>query len=225
MLLPHSFRSSIKALSLIELLIALSLAILLVGVVFSIYSLLLNMMHAQNDWRNSISPATSALEILDSDFSGALIPVGLTNSPFLLNTTDKQTITLQFCSAHGKTGVSNSFMAYGISQVQYLLYPTGAKEDDYSLIRKVWPFRPAVYGTAQNKEELVTHVKHLEIQVYDGQNWKTEWGAKTSEGLPKAARIRITINTDNGSKTVESETLIPAGIRILPHRQATGNTD
>ena len=72
------------ALTLIELLVAMGIAVLLAGVVFAIYAGVLRTLDSQSRWRSAAYPASAALDALTLDLSSAVIPWGTTNSPFVL---------------------------------------------------------------------------------------------------------------------------------------------
>jgi len=72
------------ALTLIELLVAMGIAVLLAAVVFAIYAGVLRTLDSQSRWRAHAYPASAALDALLLDLSSAMIPWGITNSPFVL---------------------------------------------------------------------------------------------------------------------------------------------
>ncbi|MBU4365990.1 MAG: prepilin-type N-terminal cleavage/methylation domain-containing protein [Kiritimatiellae bacterium] len=72
------------ALTLIELLVAMSIAVLLAAVVFAIYAGVLRTLDSQSRWRAHAYPAAAALDALTLDLASAVIPWGTTNSPFVL---------------------------------------------------------------------------------------------------------------------------------------------
>lgn len=72
------------ALTLIELLVAMGIAVLLAAVVFAIYAGALRTLDSQSRWRSAAYPAAAALDALTLDLSSAVIPWGITNPPFVL---------------------------------------------------------------------------------------------------------------------------------------------
>lgn len=74
-----------QALTLIELLVAMGIAVLLAAVVFAIYTGVLRTLDSQSRWRAAAYPAAAALDALSLDLASAVIPWGITNAPFVLN--------------------------------------------------------------------------------------------------------------------------------------------
>jgi prepilin-type N-terminal cleavage/methylation domain-containing protein len=141
-----------QGLTLIELLVAIAIALLLVAVVYMVYGAALNTIRAQNAWRESLEPAADALDLFQRDVVCALILRGSTNASFVLSpaTEEKTTAsTLHFYTAEPGAG-SNDWQAYGIREVKYSLRPDDIK-GRLALIRQSRQFRiPSVGAPAGN---------------------------------------------------------------------------
>ncbi|MBU4199896.1 MAG: prepilin-type N-terminal cleavage/methylation domain-containing protein [Verrucomicrobia bacterium] len=216
-------------LTLIELLVAIAIAVLLVGVVYLVYGNALNTIRAQTAWRESLEPAEDALDTLQRDIMCSLALRGTTNPPFVLTPASKdesKNSTLCFFTAWPGEG-SNDWRAYGIREVEYALRVESAT-GQYALIRQCRPFRisaaadglpaaPSVGApfTAPPAETLLRSVAGMQILVYDGTEWTNAWGTDATAGrLPQAARISLQLEHSPVPRTVSSEVLIPAGHRI-----------
>ncbi len=208
-----------QGLTLVELLAAVAILALLVGVVFLVYGTVLNTLRNQAVGRESLEPAAEALDALQRDLLGALALRGATNPPFILAPAGEgapETFTLRLFTAWPGEG-SNDWRTYGIREVEYALRKESAAEA-YALVRRRRPFRvppPAAEAAAASAETLLRPVAGVQILVYDGNAWTNAWGAGAAAGaLPKAARISLRIGDPSAPRTLELETLIPAGNKI-----------
>lgn len=203
-----------KGMTLIELLIAMAIAVLLAGLVFSVYRTVLNTIRTQTLWRDSLSPAVAALDALNRDFTCSLIPLGLTNAPFVLDTETNGLTAVRLCFATAETASSGDRKDYDIVHVQYLLR-SASGPSGYSLVRQCWPLRaPSGDAGSPGEEVVVKDLDRFQIELFDGNQWTNRWGTESAESIPEAARVRISFSDEAGTRILESEILIPAGHRI-----------
>ncbi len=206
--------------TLLELLLAMGMAIMLIVIAFSVYSTVMSTIRAQSLRRATRSPAVEALDLMNHNLTCSLIPLGLTNAPFILDTktNGKTAVRLRFFTTENST-YSNDWKHYDIIQIQYMLRSCNVT-NGYSLIRQRWSFRMTLQDklirlpTADShspEEKLVTNINKFQIEVFNGQEWTNQWGIEQSEGIPQAARISIDIGQTMNSHTLKSETIIPAG--------------
>ncbi|MFC1461460.1 PilW family protein, partial [Verrucomicrobiota bacterium] len=163
-------RSRPKGMTLIELLLAVSIAVLLTGIVFLVYRTVLNTIRSQSLWRSSFSPAVAALDVLNRDFTCSLVPLGLTNAPFVLDPGTNGQAATRLCFATAETASSNDWEHYDIVQVQYLLR-SGSGTNGHSLIRQCWPFRTHSNHPDSLEEELLNDVQQFHVELFDGSQW------------------------------------------------------
>lgn len=231
--------ASRHGLTLIELLVAVAILVILIGVVYLVYGTTLNTLRTQAGRREKLEPAADALYALQSDLLGALALRAATNPPFMLAPAGKgapETFTLRLFTTWPGEG-SNDWRAYGIREVEYALQQD-TTEGQYALIRRCRPFRvpaPAFDpgalpasppaggpfssgrdgGSASNTVTLLRSIAGLQVLVYDGSAWTNTWAAGAAGGaLPQAARISLQIGDPAAAQTLSLETLIPAGHKI-----------
>jgi prepilin-type N-terminal cleavage/methylation domain-containing protein len=225
-----------NGLTLIELLIAIAITVLLVGVVGLIYGAALNTLRHQALGRAALQPAADALATLQRDLVGALAPQDGSNAAFALvpgGAAGPGSFSLHFFTTRPGAG-SNDWRAYGIHEVAYAL-EAEAVTGCYALVRLARPFRttaplfnaaaataggspPAVSGA----EVIARSLAGLELLVSDGENWTNTWtGGAADNALPRAARITLQLAPPAGTRRLSSETLIPAGHTI----RAAGGTN
>jgi prepilin-type N-terminal cleavage/methylation domain-containing protein len=223
--------SSRHALTLIELLVAMVIAVLLAAVVFAIYAGALRTLDFQSRWRFAAYPAAAALDALTLDLASAVIPWGITNSPFVLTPSLDGAcgITLHFFTAMSMNSVSQKtgqvysaegrtrdpaprgadIRAYAIREMHYTLSASNAAGTN-GLIRAWQSFRVDAAGGIVSNRDIWESVRAIRLEVFDGKNWTNTWGGGTNMLLPQAARVMLTVGDESVSRRT-SEVLIPAG--------------
>ena len=200
-----------NALTLIELLVAMGIAVLLAAVVFAIYAGALRTLDSQSRWRAAAYPAAAALDVLTLDLSSAVAPWGITNPPFVLAP-----------SPEGADGIRLHFFAampmsaergYAIRELNYTLSPSNTVGTN-GLIRAWRTFRTSDPNGVASNGDVWGSVRAIRLEVFDGTEWTNTWGTGTNASLPQAARVMLTVEDESASQRIASEILIPAGHRI-----------
>lgn len=200
-----------RGMTLVEVLLALGIAVLLAGLVFSIYRAVLVTVRVQSERRSLRFPAAAALDLLRRDLERSLAPIGAANAFFILGPGINEATEKRLCFASADAGDSFALSVYDVFLIQYLLQP-GSDAGDYSLVRE----RRPLCGESEDpewpdREELVRNVSDFRIELFDGSQWTNSWGLLRDGGVPLAARASLTIGDD---ATFGMHTLIPAGHRI-----------
>lgn len=213
------------ALTLIELLVAMGIAVLLVGVVFAIYAGVLRTLDFQGRWRARAYPVSAALDALALDLAGAVMPWGITNAPFILAVSPDGGVGIKL---HFFTTTPMSIALPRAAQYQSLsgqcVYAYAIREIDYSiaasktmgtngLIRSWSTFRIDNPVGLVSNQDIWESVRAIQLEVFDGNQWANTWGGGTNFTLPRAARITLNVGDESVSPFV-TEVLIPAGQRI-----------
>ena len=229
------FRSR-HALTLIELLVAMGIAVLLAAVVFAIYAGVLRTLDSQGRWRSAAYPAAAALDALTLDLTRAVIPWGITNAPFVLDSAPDAAggIKLHFFAAMPSSGATrdapqapgqsrpgSDVRAYFIREMDYTLsLPdaagiNGAPRAPRGLIRAWRSFRADDSAGIASNQEVWAGIRAVRLEVFDGKLWTNTWdGVKnTNAPLPRAARVMFAVGDEPASRWA-CEVLIPAGQRI-----------
>lgn len=213
-------------LTLIELLVAMGVAVLLAAVVFAIYAGVLRTLDSQGRWRAQAYPASAALDVLSRDLANAVIPWGITNAPFVLTPSldGAGGIKLHFFAAMPMSALPRdaaqvypaergaSIRAYAIREVNYILSASNAAGTN-GLIRAWAAFRMDEAGGVVSNGDIWKSVRAIRLEVFDGKNWTNTWGGGTNTSLPQAARVMLAVGDESISRRT-SEVLIPAGHRI-----------
>ena len=217
----HRF-CEICGLTLIELLVAMGIAVLLAAVVFAIYAGVLRTLDSQSRWRAHAYPAAAALDALTLDLSSAVVPWGTTNPPFVLapSLDGADGIKLHFFTATPRNAAQvqdlsrseRDVRAYAIREMNYALSASNAAGTN-GLIRAWAAFRIGEAAGVTSNRDIWGSVRAIRLEVFDGKRWTNTWGGGTNASLPQAARVMLAVG-DEALGLWTSEVLIPAGQRI-----------
>lgn len=218
------------ALTLIELLVAMGIAVLLAAVVFAIYAGALRTLDSQTRWRADAYPSAAALDALALDLSSAVVPWGITNPPFVLAPSPDggDGIRLHLFSAKPMSAApriaaqtqdmsvaGREARAYAIQEIYYSLSASNAAGTN-GLIRTWAAFRTGAADGVASNGDIWQSVRAIRLEVFNGKSWTNAWGGGTNAFLPQAARVMLTVGDESVNRRIASEVLIPAGRRIAP---------
>ena len=207
--------ASASGLTLIELLVALALAGLLVGIVLMIHSTTLYSTRLQMTEADILAPVEDALQALQNDLLGSLIPGGCTN-PFLLFPNTDQTSELRLRLFSARPESAPDWRSYSIEEVTYTL--RAEQDGRYALQCQRQPWRAELSAAPLTMARAIID---MQIQLYDGQAWTNTWEGHSR--LPQAARVWLLLELPNGTQALTMETLIPAGHRLPPSPMASAS--
>lgn len=194
-----------SGMTLLELLVALAIALLVIGVVFSMYQSATRTLATQEAAEAGPATAVRAMEVLARDLSCACAPPDEDACPFLISTpapANNYTVA-GFCTASVAPGDDRRWVV--VESVAYRL--VAGEEDRGVLLRESVPLAgPGSEGPAVTNV-LADRVEAFELRVYDGLEWEAEWG---SGGLPQAARIAMA----SGGRSYTVDVLVAASQRF-----------
>ncbi|HEY3861109.1 MAG TPA: GspJ family type II secretion system protein [Verrucomicrobiae bacterium] len=188
-----------RAFTLIELLLAVSIMVILVGAISGTFFAAL---HLRNSTVNSIQatlPVEQALDVIQNDLANVICSTN-TNSTFLAplqtdNTTNNlpNQIGPSFYTSGGEL---DGMAPFGCMQkVDYLLAtPTnGYRGPGRDLIRAVTRNMLPISQPAQPDEQhtLLEGVQSLNFTYYDGTQWEQVWDTTQQTNLPQAIKVQI----------------------------------
>lgn len=193
--------------TLLELLVAISLAVTVIGLSLALYWLALDL-STRIDHKSTVD--LSALRQLLRDLNCALWPSGDTNCVFSSVTNGLPEIPsggfrLTFCATTPFLREGNPPW-YDLERLVYEWNPGQS-----TLIRRA----RRLSGPSSEAEQTATSVllvASLAVEFYDGKEWSKIW---QTSGVPSAVRI---VWERNG-QTATAETFVATGIAISPRRE------
>lgn len=201
--------------TLVEILVAISVASLVLFACVAVYRTLINSLDRQQNSRQA--PAYAALDQLRYDLSQCA-QVPSTNIPaFVLQSREGGSnepcrSTLAFSSA-SLPSAEAEFSSLEVTRIRYTLVQVEQGMDG-RLIREtmcVWgsnALAPAISNV------ILDHVTAFEVSVLAGA-WTNNWASSSRTLVPQAARVRLDWRTAPAVETAYMEIFIPAG-NVVP---------
>ncbi len=204
-----------KAFTLIEVLLAISIAALVAGLVFSLYHMAAGILGDREDRKRAETSAVRALQQLSRDLAGSLHADMYEACDFELSVADHPV------SGSARLSLCTTVMPYPeddlrwheVHHVVYQMEISGP--DNHRLIRVHQPLAgPGALSYAVTNS-LLDQVDHFKVTILHEEEWHSEWSAESPEDWPKAARIILQAEMPYGkSREFRTEVLIPAGMQI-----------
>jgi type II secretory pathway component PulJ len=188
--------------TLIELLLAIAIALLVIGVVYSMYHTTTRIIGSQDARQDGPAAAARALDLLIRDLSCAAIPDENSDCGFSLGapeTGDPEEVLVRFCTAG--MPVEDDFRWFEFENVLYRFQP--GFEKDGVLSRESAKLSGPGSGDSVITNILATRIERFELEAFDGGEWHRVWD---KGGLPRGARL--TLVSEGRSYTAEA--FIPA---------------
>lgn len=202
-----------RGMTLIELLLATSVAsLVLVGAV-SVYLVVRTSLNRQHDNRQAVAHA--AIDQLRRDLA-ACAQAPLTNAlPFLLESRG---------SGEGSPALSQLALAIGgfpspeadfsrleVTRVSYGVVPAGGDNSAGNLVREtVTLWGPEAMAPAVSNV-VMEEVAGFEVAVFEGAGWTNSWKSSVRTLFPRAARIKLGWRAGATTETATVDIFIPAG--------------
>ena len=208
-------QSQSKAFTLIEIIAALSLSLVAMGILQSSLSIAFKSQKHTQNFTTPIITANAILNNIEQDLLAVLPPTGTYAGAFTTVLDEEQEIEFDETSAityyttNPKTTANNK--AAFIKQVTLALQPQDQNSNDnplYSLIKTINTDFMSEIPELQVKSEIVaTNIHSLVYEFFDGQEWLEEWDSTANEdSLPIAIKITLVINKTPGQETPQFHT-------------------
>jgi hypothetical protein len=109
--------------------------------------------------------------------------------------------------------------------IYYLRTPAESTATGKELIRGVTRNLLATLTVTPDEEMLLSNVKNLEIECYDGSQWRNTWDTTESDtNLPVAVRFRIE-QASHIPNLEPLELLVPISVQITTNEAAVSETE
>lgn len=208
--------------TLIEILIAISVSTIIVGVALSVYLTLSASLRRQIDTR--LDNAALALDSLRHDLVSCS-QVSFSNTPvFELQTTvgdgdipPESKLTLCGGSLPRDTV---DFSRMEVKRIRYSLQPDGDTGGRVSLLRESLTLWGAEALAPPESTVILKGVHRFEVQVMEGSGWTNQWPARLNRPFPRAARVRLDWASARTTETASIVVFIPAGNSLPPRKKS-----
>jgi prepilin-type N-terminal cleavage/methylation domain-containing protein len=202
-------RLSRSGMTLIELILAIALASLVVTLVFSVYRTVSTTLQGQDDRRRGADAVADAVQKIARDITCTFAPESDEACKFTLEKGDSAPAAsqLSFCTAVLPEGETD-LRWFELHRVAYHIGKDS--KGGVVLYRENRPLAGPGAFSPPVTNVLATSVESFHISVYNGSEWNDEWGTAEA-GCPRAARIELTATYGTGTKTFQTEVLIPVG--------------
>ncbi len=208
--------------TLIEILVAISISTIIVGVALSAYLTLSASLRRQADTR--LDDALTALDNLRHDLVSCS-QVTFSNTPaFEVRTTGNTDetpalSTLAFCSGNLPTK-ANDFSRMDVQRIRYTLQPDTDPGGAQTLMREALTLWGSEALAAPLSNAVLKNVSRFEMQVLEGSGWTNQWTSRLNRPFPRAARVRLDWKSARTTETASIVIFIPAGNTLSPQAKA-----
>jgi type II secretory pathway component PulJ len=201
--------------TLIEVLLAISISVLVITLVFSVYHTTSAVLGGQEERRKGPRAAMDVLYRISEDLQRGVPQWSADIGTFMLDIDDAmdepKPSRLSYCTG---VPVDERDKEWFTTQHHTLRLKREAGEVP-RLERIQYPMvGPREEGTIQTNVVLFG-VENFQVTVYDGSNWKSEWMAQGDKPRwPQSARIQVTMTEKAGGKTYQTEVFLPVGMVV-----------
>lgn len=204
-------RAGRSGMTLIELLLAVAIAVLVLGVVLSAYHMVSVTLAGQQARRRGPDAAARAVEQLSRDLQCvSVVPAGdlgaFTASPD--SGPAKKDTDLAFCTAVVPPGEGDLRWSH-LERVRY--HAVDVPGAGLTLLREHRPLAGPDAFLPPQTNVVAEGLAGFRVTVYDGAAWQGRWPPDRGPTCPAAARIEVALGTESGERMFRTEVLIPAG--------------
>ena len=211
-------RSARAGLTLIELLLAITIAVLLVAVVLSTYRTVHAVAAGQQERVQTRQAAADAVELLQDDLM-RLFEAGRPETRIVLTQQVGQA-AVSFCAIERPPGERDLRWGRAL-RIEWSATPRG---DGLALARATRPLTGPGSQGAPVTNLLVEDLGDFQVSFHDGTNWVDRWPPGSSNVVPRSARLAIRSRAAPTGEAWKLEVWIPAGATFTSSLQRTAAT-
>lgn len=216
--LPVSRRAARRGMTLLEILVAGAIGVAIVVAAVGLYTTVIGALRRQAEWRWEWRPAAAALDLLRRDIACAVAPPAAPAPHFVLERVLLGTNALPVLSFYTAVAAPDSSTNHDFSvwRVRYLLEGDPSTPGGASLVRQAEFFGGSSGRVSCPTGALAHHVRSFEVLAEEATAWTNSWDSGVRRQFPRVLRVRLEAQTASRAHTVQSECLVPAGMRIAP---------
>jgi type II secretion system protein J len=190
--------AALRAFTLLELLVATSVAAIVLLVINATFFGALRLHNTTHDRIDQDLVLQRALGLIQRDVDGLMLPGGILSGQLV--TTEASTIGSE---AYGErlspdfyttSGLVDGWNPFSEAQaVAYYLAPATDGSNTKSLVRVVTRNLLPVQTAAREEQILVTGVTEGYVEFFDGTSWTDAWDSTATSSLPTAVKFSLTL--------------------------------
>ena len=213
-----------SGMTVIEVILATTIAVLLLGLVFSIYHVVILTTGRQQSSRIARERALNVLDLISRDLTCSLIPSDnqeafrLSRDP--ANPDASSVLRLYTAVTRDR---EMDLRRYATHRVTYSLRNVEVHGDAgmLSLVREFQPLSGTRQPDTLGEDILLPGlIVKFQVSVLGASQWVESWPPQGQRGLPRAALIKLTFQQGGLTNLLQSEVFIPVGqhLRATPSR-------
>ena len=194
--------------TLIEILLALSIAILVVAVVLSLYRTVSATASGQNRRKTGAEITASLHNLLTRDLTTVIAPAEDELCRFSLESDEAGFSKIAFARARADEAETDKRW-FTVEQVAYQVIDTSAYT--VALVRVTRPILGPGALQAAETNVVATGVQEFQLRAFDGADWYESWPQRESAAAPQAVGLSILFQAGDEQKRIATEIMIPVG--------------
>ena len=225
-----------SAFTLLEVLIALFILAMVMGVAHSIFHGALQLRNKTDQAFEDAIPLQHALAMIKRDMANLTVPGGTLTGTFQTSATTSSTTSTthngqqagpSFYTASGTVSDSSSWSE--IQKVAYYLTPATNGGNGLDLVRSVTRNLLPVMQEEYSDQHLLGGVENLTFQYYNGSAWVDTWDSTTTSStssttnlLPQGIRVQLTLAVESGKLAASPiEMVVPIAVQTSTNTTST----
>jgi type II secretion system protein J len=218
-----SKQGGLTGMTLIEILVAISVSTIIMGIALSAYLTLSASLRRQADTR--LDDALVALDNMRHDLASCS-QASFSNTPiFEVRTTGGNDETsplsaLSFCSV-SLPPKANDLSRMEVHRIRYTLQPSRDTGGTQTLTRESLTLWGAEALASPVSNAVLKGVSRFEVQVMEGSGWTNQWTSRLNRQVPRATRVRLDWEAARTTETASIVIFIPAGNNLSPQAKST----
>ena len=216
--------SRLAAFTLVELLVALSLAVVITALILATFTIVTTAHRGQTERAICRNTAGRLLQQLARDLERTFVFPKDESTDFRLArgaAASNAVFELVFTRLAPHPGEKDLRWAEA-AQMTYRLLETDPSNLTLYCLSRLLAGPAAIQPSTTN--QIFRELEYLDVQLYDGTDWKNEWkgGSKSTNAVPRAARITLTTHHGAARYTVNEDVIIPAGAKFERPKEEKG---
>lgn len=206
------FARRARGMTLVELLIAMAIAVVLVIIAATLYRTTAQALSGQQARARGPHAANQALAALRDDLAGTILPAEDAACPFVVEPLPESGSELAFCTL--RAGPVEGSVVWAVPRrMTYRLAAAGGSTS--ALVRVSVPLTGPGSQDPPETNVLVKEASRFVVSVFDGTDWRRTWPPGEPGASPRPRLVRAELQVPDGPEGgYTTEMFVPAGNSI-----------